>query len=573
MFVKPISIPNKKTGKRYRYYRLCESYRAGDSPRHRTILNLGKLEELSDKKDKKVLADCIEHLVYKKNTLFEPDWPAKIKQLAEHFAKIIINKKLVDVPQSKPASPSSDQPTDYQDIDINSTEHKQVREVGAEWLCKQTLERLNFKEYLLQSGWQERWANLAMIYMIGRAVFAASELKTQDWLHTGTALAELYDMEPEKLTRHHLYKVSHMLYNDKENIEGWLSAQTNELFDLKDKIVLYDLTNTYFEGEKKHSKKAKHAKSKEKRSDAKLLALAMVTDTSGFVKYSHIYQGNIKDHKTLERTITDIESTHRHPTDARKIIVMDAGIATEDNLNILRDKQHKEKSMEDLFCTRYEEGLQAIKEGIGKKRGTKKIEKVYERLGRLKEKYPSVNRFYKISFKKKNGIATGMEWEKTGSSNKRQGIYFIRTSLAGKDEKTIWNIYNTIREIEATFRTLKTDLNMRPVFHQKDVYSEAHIYGSILAYTIVNTIRHLLKTKGIRNDWRNIVRTMNTQKAVTSTMQTRTGRTIHLKKCSEPEAPVREIYQALQYKDRPFWQKKSVLPKNVKADSRSPDTS
>ena len=154
--------------------------------------------------------------------------------------------------------------------------------------------------------------------------------------------------------------------------------------------------------------------------------------------------------------------------------------------------------MEDLFCKRYEEGLLAIRKGIEKKGGTKKTDRIYERLGRLKEKYPSVNRYYTVSIQTKGNIATAMQWEKVASGKNKQGVYFIRTSLSGKDEKTIWNIYNTIREIEATFRVLKTDLNMRPVFHQKDIYSESHIYGSILAYTIVNTIRHPLKIKAIQ---------------------------------------------------------------------------
>lgn len=153
------------------------------------------------------------------------------------------------------------------------------------------------------------------------------------------------------------------------------------------------------------------------------------------------------------------------------------------------------------------------------------------------------------------------------------GAYFIRTTLKGEDEETIWKIYNTLREIEATFRTLKSDLKMRPVFHQKDIYSEAHIYGSLLAYMIVNTIRNKLKAKGIRDDWSNIVRTMNTHKLITSEMKTRTGRTIYIKKCSKPIVRVKEIYQALNYKERPFWQKKFVLPKSENPKNETLDTS
>jgi transposase len=184
-----------------------------------------------------------------------------------------------------------------------------------------------------------------MIYLIGRSIFPSSELKTQDWLRKNSALVELYGISAEKLTRHHLYKVSRMLYSKKEKIEKFLSKRTDYLFVSQDKIVLYDLTNTYFEGRKRSSKKARFGISKEKRKDAKLMALAMVTDSSGFIKYSKCYEGNIKDSKTLQATLMDLESypnntSLRNKCYYKKVVVMDAGIATEDNLILLRKRHY-----------------------------------------------------------------------------------------------------------------------------------------------------------------------------------------------------------------------------------------
>ena len=634
MFIKSIIIPNKKTGKRYSYYRLCESYRMGDAPRHRTILNLGRLEKLPDRKDHKLLADKIEQLVHKQQVLFATTDSQIINRLAQHFASIIISKKLMDVSHKKNTTDEKNitfnTSADFQSIDINSIEHRDVMELGAEWLCRQTLDRLDLSKCLEQLGWEERWIKIAMIYLIGRTVFPASDLKTQDWLKNNTVLAELYNMNCHKINRHHLYKVSRMLYRDKEKIDAYLSSRTNELFDVEDKIILYDLTNTYFEGQKNSSEKAKFGRSKEKRSDAKLMTLAMVVNVAGFVKYSKIYEGNISDSKTLRQTIEDIQTSvsAKHP---KKVIVMDAGISTEDNLKMLRQqgydyvcvslskmkkyqiaesekemvklsdkkgntisvqwvktkekeednilyvksnkKQLKEDSMENLFCKRYEEGLVAIEKGLEKKGGVKKVSKVYERIGRLKEKYPSVHRYYQIKITEHKGIVTKVVWEKMNNGKNKHGIYFVRTTLKTKDEEIVWKIYNTIREIESTFRVLKSDLHMRPIFHQKDIYSESHIYGSILAYTIVHSVRHPLKCKGIRLDWSNIVRKMNTQKVVTTTMKTETGKTLYLRKCSEPNAEVKEIYHTLGYKDRPFWEKRSVLPKTGKPNSQLTDTS
>ena len=313
----------------------------GDAPRHRTILNLGKLENLADKSGYKLLADSIEQLVYRKETLYEiTDSPA-IKKLADHFAKIIISKKLVDVRQPGHRQQSGSfllkVDSDNQLIDLISIRHELVREVGAEWLCKQTLERLDLANYLKQLEWEERWIKIAMIYLIGRSVFPASDLKTEDWLRRNTSLVELYEMDPARITRHHLYKVSQMLYRDKTKIERYFSSRTNDLFEINDKIILYDLTNTYFEGQKKSSDKAKFGRSKEKRNDAKLMALALVVNTAGFVKYSKIYEGNIKDSNTLQHTLAEIQNSTAKPH-SKKVVVMDAGFSTEDNLKMLRER-------------------------------------------------------------------------------------------------------------------------------------------------------------------------------------------------------------------------------------------
>lgn len=122
-------------------------------------------------------------------------------------------------------------------------------------------------------------------------------------------------------------------------------------------------------------------------------------------------------------------------------------------------------------------------------------------------------------------------------------MYFIRTNIEHPNEKELWHIYNTIRDVEATFRCLKSDLNIRPVHHQNDTRVEAHIYQTILAYQLVNTIRHMLKDKGIHHDWTNVVRIMNTQTIQTLELPT-DKKEIHLRKPSKPIKEVQEIYTA-----------------------------
>ena len=219
--------------------------------------------------------------------------------------------------------------------------------------------------------------------------------------------------------------------------------------------------------------------------------------------------------------------------------------------------------MNDHFSQRYEEDLEHIREALYKKGGTKKLDKVWERIGRLKERYPTANKHYKIEVTpdEKKNKAIDLKWKKTPVKPKsEEGIYFIRTSLSKQEEKTIWTIYNTLTEIEATFRVLKTDLLLRPVFHKTDENVEAHLFLGLLAYQLVATIRHQLKAKNINHDWRNIVRIMNTQKEVSTSMKSKSGETIHIKKCSVPTASVKEIYDALQLKQQPYFMKKSVVP-------------
>jgi len=258
-----------------------------------------------------------------------------------------------------------------------------------------------------------------------------------------------------------------------------------------------------------------------------------------------------------------IKDKKRQPIELMKVRVEN------DNDHYLWVKSHakalKERSMNRLFAERFEQGLRQIKTSISRKGGTKKLTKVWERIGRLKEKYPSIHKHYDIKVEHKNEIVSQIEWKQNEYTelNDKAGIYFLRTSLDEQDEQTLWTIYNTIREIEYTFRVLKTDLDLRPIYHKTDEAAMAHLHLGILAYWIVNTIRYQLKQKGIHSDWREIVRIMNTQKCVTTTVENIKQETISIRQCTEPSQSVKQIYQALNYKSAPFVRKKSVVPPSV----------
>jgi transposase len=195
------------------------------------------------------------------------------------------------------------------------------------------------------------------------------------------------------------------------------------------------------------------------------------------------------------------------------------------------------------------------------------LDKVHQRIGRAKEKYPSVAQYYNIEVasNEKANIAIEISWQKDPikyeAKTESLGIYFLRTNLNVADEVVVWDIYNTIREIENTFRTLKTDLDLRPIYHKNDNATMAHLYLGILAYWLVNTIRYQLKNHNINSRWPEIVRIGNSQKMITTSGTNTFEKTIVTRRCSEPEEQLKRIYDILQSKYRPFTKRKSVVHK------------
>ena len=339
MFIKIIPKKDKDTGKLYRYYRLCQSYRLGDKVRHRTILSLGSLDELSHYQDYKDLADRIEQLITGNPSLFDCANPV-VEQLAQSFSKLIIDKKLIDL------APAREEEKTFHTVDLASLAIENAREIGGESLCKQALDQLDMGGCLRQAGFVGEDLDLAMAHIISRALFPASEHATAEWMKDNSGICELLGIDANKVSHHKLYRISRMLSNEQDRIESYLSNKTNELFDLKDKIILYDLTNSYFEGRKLNSILAWFAKSKEKRQDAKLITLALVVNVEGFVKYSKIYRGNIGETTTLETTMDDL-SSRSSITGSKPMVVMDAGIASEENLLMLRNRK------QDYLCVAF----------------------------------------------------------------------------------------------------------------------------------------------------------------------------------------------------------------------------
>lgn len=617
---------NAATGESDGYYRLVESYRnENNRVCHSTILNIGFMEGVSPEQKNKIqkhLTDRREGL----RSMFSEEDPV-VRELTEKYWKLIIEKGRVDLSGEKKQKNET-----RTKVYADSIRHKEARELGGEWLCYQALDQLGLPSFLSTLGWSDEQIRLACTQIISRAVYPASELCTARWIKENSAVCELTGYPADKITKDKLYEQSLKLYDIREHLEQYLSIRTNELFDLQDSIVLYDLTNTYFEGSKKHSRLARFGKSKEKRRDAKLVVLALVINPEGFLKYSNIYEGNKADASTLPDIISTVRKITSGDGDHKGIVIVDAGIASEENLALLEGhglryvcvsrrqlkdyeavigsqpqtmitknktqlvlqrvatpggkdyflrvqseaKQATESSMLGLFHSRFETELKKAQNGIDSRHGIKQMEKVQRRIGRAIEKYRSVARFYDIAIEPgKDGNATAIKWSLNSLWNERQteiGAYFVRTNIDVEQEQTLWSTYNIIREVEATMRTLKTDLDLRPIYHQSDKSTMAHLHLGLLAYWLVNTIRYQAKRSGITHGWKEILRISQTQKLVTTTAQNTADQLILIKKSTEPNENLLEIYKSLKYKPYPFAKRKFVVHKPELKKIETPST-
>jgi len=608
MYFKSSGRKNPETGAFDWYYRLVESYRnTTDRVCHRTILNIGFLDAVLTRDQLlEISRQLTERYEHKRNLFDSPD--AHVQGWTEHFWQRIVSENRLDLSLYAPKS---------RKIDVDTMRHTNVREIGAEWMVWNTWKQLGLDELLQQQGFSGEEIRLAQTQVISRAVYPASELATTRWIQDNSAVCELTGFDLSKMNKDRLYRGSLKLYSIKEALEKHLSVRTNELFNLQDKVIIYDLTNTYFEGSKRGSELAKFGRSKEKRNDARQVVLALVVNVHGFVKYSSIHEGNYSDTSELDTLLTNLGQVNSG--DQPGVVVIDAGIATVDNLKRIRSKGYdyvcvsrqglkkyayepgsqatqvqtrsgknvrlqkivqtdtidyvfevnseekavKERAMKTQMEERFEVELEKIQVSLSKKSGIKTVEKVYERLGRIKERYPSVHRRYSwhLEIDEVKKTVTTFTWKKNATEEEQHeenlGRYFLRTSLDGQKEETVWQIYNAIREVESTFRTLKTELDLRPIYHQNDTSTQAHLQLGILAYSLVNTIRYQLKREKITCSWTEIIRIGNTQKVITTQGYNAAGNMVQTRKCSEPEEKLKHLQAALKIKSKPFKQEKT----------------
>ncbi len=607
MFIRHVS----KTVKNKIYFQcqLMESVRTPSGPRQHLILNLGHLK--IPKEQFKSLANRIEEILTNQTSLFETS--PEITALAQHYAERIRQQGF----NHTPSIPS--QSGDIQNIDVDSLVHSQARTLGGEHVVLEQMKSYCFGEILEDLGFSQPQIDYAQMLVLGRMLFPGSERRTVRWLEKMSTSKELLKT-PVKVYDNALHRTAVQLWENHEAIEAALSRKAKEIFSLKEVVILYDLTNTYFEGSKKNSKITGFGHSKERRNDRPLITLALVVDDEGFPKQSRIFPGNPKEPASLETMLEQLKDNQKDWFSQKKTLVLDAGIASEENLVKIRacgmnyvavsrkkifdpdfwkDSQEEELPLADgkstlkvrlvktetesfLLCEseakaakesgilnrrmgRFEKGITGLNESLKSKRSRKKYEEIVIRIGRLEERY-HMHGYYEIEVSREKDNATQITFKRTPSAEtkiKRIGQYVIRTDHLDFSAQDISRIHRSLTMIEDSFCSMKSELGLRPNFHHEDEPTAAHIHVTVIAYHMVCGIMKKLQEKGINYSWQTIREILSTHVRVTTTLNG-TDQVINLRSNTAPTTEQSQIYNALGIKQDPLGKfKMKTLLKNV----------
>lgn len=598
MFIRRTQTRAKNSGEAYFSHRLVEAVRVGKSVRQRTLLNLGAQLDLPQP-EWPTLAARIEELLHGQASLLAPQ--AAVEDLAQRFAAQLIARRAAGATRDdqRPAQPEES----FAEVDLNTLEMVRPRSVGVEHVALEAMRKLGFEEKLTELGFNRPQVAAAMGAVIGRMAAPGSELSTYDWLQHRTALGELLGYDYEAMDLQQLYRSGDRLLQHREALETHLFSAARQLFNLGETVTLYDLTNTYFEGTAEGIDKARHGRSKEKRSDCPLVTLGLVLDGSGFPRRSKLFAGNASEAATLEQMLEKLDAA------PGATVVMDAGIATEANLSWLRehgynyivvsrkrDKQfdpaqattvqtagqdtiqiqrvidevsgevylycysparaEKDMAIDAKQAARFEEELKKLADGVTRPRTTRDPGKLHERIGRIQQRYARAAQHYAIEVKldEAGRTATAITWSKApkpGTALTNPGVYGLRTTLTTPTDAELWKTYSMLTHLEAVFRSLKTDLGLRPVFHQTERRVDAHLFISLLAYIFLHALRTQLKACGINESWEKLRSILSRQVRITATVQRKDGKAVHVRKATRPESALQHIYTALNLSANP----------------------
>jgi len=597
MFIREYKTINKKTGTVYIKHQLVEAYRTEQGPRQRIVMNLGSID-LPVSVWRRLAFALEEKLSGQESLIEDENISALVATCMRNYQFYKVRKKKEQIG------------TNFLTIDLEKVATTACRTLGPELVAHVAWSTLSFDAVLKEAGLNKKNIELAKAVILARLVSPSSELAALKWIKERSSVAEIINTDLLNVKKDSVYEIADVLLCHKEKIEKALAQKEETLFRAKSTLFLYDLTNTYFEGACKNNSIAKRAKSKEKRNDCPLVSLALLVDSLGYPLFSQVYDGNVSEPLTLTDILDRLEADcQKTLLSTSPTIVADRGIATKENIALLvgrgyeyivverrcaeesyveefkdaidnfevvekKDntiyikkkvnentaellvlsmaRKEKEEAMDKLKETRFLEDIDALKKSIAKG-NVILAAKVQIRIGRCLQKYPSVSKYYDIeaitdSSKKVTDLnITRKETRET--RNVLTGCYVIETTHKDMDSLKILESYFMLTRVEDAFKSLKTDLGLRPVYHQNEGRTKAHLFISVLAYHLLNTIELKLSEKGCSSKWSTVRKDLSTHMRTTVILTDKDGVIHHIRVSSAPEEIHRKIYNLLEIKD------------------------
>jgi transposase len=584
-------------GKNYTNHLLVESVLTAKGPRQRTICSLGSLEP-APAEHWLALAHKLESALRGQLSLSPSQAPSPLQ-----LARARQGRR-----QRRASATVSQPPTSLVLIDTERVATEEHREAGTVHVGHQIWRQLDIDTILGRAGLSKRACTLSEAMTLNRLIFPLSEHAMVDWIRR-TAMAEILGEEFSKLNEDALYRNLDKLYPNREQIERELAEQEKTLFNLDDTLYLYDLTSSYFEGQAKRNPQAKRGYSRDKRPDCKQVVVGLVLDRDGFPKAHEIFDGNVQDHATVDAMLTLLE--RRSGKRPGSTVIVDRGMAYEENLKQIRERGHhyivagrqaernqwlddieneqdweeiirrpsplnslqkkppvhvkrrikegevyllclsegreeKDRAIREKQEQRLIDDLQRLKARVEKGQ-LKQSEKIHEAIGRLKERYPRVARYYRIAYDAEhNRVGWQEDAEKKATATKLDGSYVLKTDRQDLTADEIWRTYILLTRVESAFRSMKSPLMERPIFHHLKHRTQTHIFLCVLAYHLLLAIEKRFLDKGIHTSWWTIRQQLSTHQILTVVLPTADGRVLKIRKAGSPEPVHREIYQTLK---------------------------
>jgi len=571
MFLRPNY--RHKDGKDHTYWSLVETVRTPDGPRQRTLCYLGELNHSTQARWLKAIEVFNEQGERRQLKLFPSD---------------------LEPPENDP---------DVARVRVNQVRFERVRQFGNCFLGLELWKRLGlerFWEALLDGEVADvPWSRVAALLAINRLCAPSSELGIEERWYPATALDDLLGISAGAINDTRLYRCLDRLLPHKARLERHLKERYGELFSTEFDVLLYDLTSTYVEGQAEKNPMMQRGYSRDHRPDCKQVVIALIVNAEGFPLSYETFDGNRTDVTTLEAVMRRVERKYGR---ARRVWVFDRGIVSEENLGALRKRggqylvgtprsklkeverevleggwtrvreqvetklvpipksqtetyvlcrsttrREKERAIRRLFSARLEQALKRLAQQVekGKLKDRSKIER---RLGKIQARYRPVADLYEMGLAEGEGRLV-LNWklieERRVWREAREGAYLLRTNLQADSPEELWTKYIQLTEVEAAFRALKSELSIRPLFHQREPRVKAHILVAFLGYALWVTLKHLRRRRSSDLSPAQALALLSTLQSADIVLPTTDGREIRLRRIATPSPEQQQLLTQL----------------------------